>query len=369
MSASRFGITGFGAVTPVGLSAPATCAALRAAIPRMVEFEGWADAGEAPPEGMVAGRVPTERLHGVPQEDWPGHERWKLPPPVPDQLIAPGDERLLELALPAAEEALARAGRPAGRMGLYLGLDDADHSGPLAESLARGLGATFDVVRGDRLGRAAGLAALHRGLRHLREDRVDVALVGGVDSLLRRVRLAELDAAGGLKIGGAAAGIIPGEAAAFLVIEPGAGSPIAHVLGTAVTSEPTAGTDEPNQGVGLTRALRAAYAAAGGAPPDYPWVACDLNGEHYRVHEWVFAGLRAMNTQHNRPGGPRHVDVRHPADCIGDVGAASGVLNVVWASVALAEGYAGIDHAMVWGASDGPLRAVALLALGPSYGD
>lgn len=361
MSAQDLQITGIGAVTPVGLSAEATCAALRAGLPRMIAFEGWDDDGPAPDPDLIAGRVALEWLRGTAVAEWPGHERWNLKLPQPQLLIEPADERLAALAAPAAEEALAQAGRPAGRVGLYLGLDDADSGKALAASLADSLGLSFEVVRGDRSGRAAGLAALHRAARHLREDRVDVALVGAVDSRLRRKALAAMKEEGRLRGPKNPAGVIPGEAAAFVVLQPeGAGRALATLDGTGVAEEATAGTDEGNRAEGLSLALRKAREAAPKLE-SRPLVVCDLNGERYRTLEWGLVNVRVMGDVRSIPGGPASSDLWHPADCIGDTGAASGGVCLVWAVTAMRKRYARANRALVWGASDGPLRAAAIL--------
>lgn len=362
---ARPAITALGAITPVGLSAPATCAALRAAISRMNALEGWTDDGKLPDPDVIGGRVPVEHFDpGFADEKWPGHERWKVDVPAPHQLITPGAERLVELALPAAEEAWAASGLDAETrgVGLYLGLDDRDDGAPLAAAIARHLGVRFEPVRIDSLGRAAALAALHRAARHMREGRVSIALVGGVDSLLRRAPLARLAEAGALRTDKNPRGIIPGEAAAFVVLEaaPRDGRALATLAGSAVTEEKTAGTDDPNQSVGLTKVVRGARQ---GSPElkSFPRVVCDLNGEHYRSREWAFAYIRALGDVHREEGGPSGAEIWHPADCIGDSGAGSGALDVVWAVTAMQKGYALSDHTLVWGASDGPLRAAAML--------
>lgn len=361
MSAERIAITGVGCVSPVGLSAEATCAALRAGIPRMLEFEGWDDPGPAPPE-MVAGRVPLEHLTGTAAEKWPGHERWNLKLPKPHLLIAPDESRLEDLARPAAAEAWAQAGAPQGRVGLYLGLDDADSGTALGRALAQTLGVSFAVSRGDKLGRAAGLAALHRAARHLAEDRVDVALVGAVDSKLRREPLARGLEAGVLRSPANPAGAIPGEAAAFLVLRRGASRACGWLLGSALAEEPTANTEEASRGEGLTRAVREARAAAGGFA-NRPLVICDLAGERYRTLEWGLVNVRALGDVEPAPGGPASVDLWQAAECTGDTGAASGGVGLVWALTAMRRGYARADRALVWGSSDGPLRAAAVVAM------
>jgi 3-oxoacyl-[acyl-carrier-protein] synthase-1 len=160
-------------------------------------------------------------------------------------------------------------------------------------------------------------------------------------------------------------GILPGEGAAFVVLEREAPPGVrarGRVHGTGVAEEPTVDTDAPNAGVGLTRALRAARAAAGGADfATFPRVVCDLNGDRYRAMEWAYVLVRALSDLKDPAPGPGQTERWHPAECTGDMGAASGVVNLVWAQTAMARGYAGSDRALVWGASDGPLRAAAVL--------
>ncbi len=348
-------ILGEGCVSPVGLSAPATCAALRAGIARMLAFEGWDDASLSTME-FACGRTPLEWLRGEGEMEWPGHEAWDLKPPRPQVLVTPGDARLVELALPAASEAWADADAPEGRVGLYLGLGEEDP--------ARELRVTFEIERADKLGRAAGLAALHRAARHLEDGRIDVALVGGVDSRLRLAAILAMQEAGTLREEDNPAGVVPGEAAAFLVLVRAADGRRARglLLGSAVAEEPTTRTEEANRGEGLTAAVRGARKAAGRLAAR-PLVVNDLNGDRYRALEWGLANTRALGDVPVEPGGWSAADMWHPADCTGDTGAASGVLDAIWALAALRKGYARAGRALVWGASDGALRAAAVLAL------
>ena len=368
-------VTGMGMMTPVGLSVAASCAAFRAGITRLTPVFGKMLADdENQPVPAAGGRVPLEWFTGGPIEDeYPGHEAWGLPIPPPSHaFVTPGAARLLELAAPAAAEAwkqarLAdRAPRPTG---LYLGLDDADDARGLADGLAEALHVSFAIERADKLGRAAALAALHRAIRHLREGRVEVALVGGVDSLVRPEVIERLAGAGVLKSEDHPQGIAPGEAAAFLVLEaaPGAGTkPLAWITGTGLAEEPSAGTDDANEGIGLTRALRAAReAAAGHQPEKFPRIVCDLNGDRYRAMEWAYALIRALpDLKQDKRGevwGPEETERWHPAEYIGDVGAASAIVNAAWAITAMRKGYARSDDALLWGASNGSLRAAAFL--------
>ena len=360
-------VTGIGMVTPVGLSAQASCAALRAGISRREEIETYMVSGESLEKvPAVGGRVPTEWFEGGPiPEEWPGHERFDVRPPAPATwLVSPGVERVVELTGPAAREAWLDAvlsTDSAGPIGLYLGLDEDEEAGPVIEAVRRMVRAPLEPQVEAAAGRAAGIAAVAFALADLKAGKVQVALVGGADSLIRGPVLARLDAAGVLRSATSPEGIIPGEAAAFFVLETARGaagrgaSPRARLLSVAVADEPTAGTDKPNDASGLTRALHQARRDSGGLVSP-PLIVCDLNGDRYRALEWALASTRALGNLHG------DMDLWHPADCIGDCGAASGPLNIVWVVVAFQKGYARSNRGLVWGTSDGSVRGAVVLA-------
>ncbi len=367
MSGRNLVITGVGAVTPVGLSAPATCAALRAGISRLAAIEGWAvDGAWIMANDVIGGRAPLEWLSGGPREEkWPGHERFKEPLPPPEHtLIESGSARLVEMATQAMSEARAQArlaNAKRHRLGLFIGLDDQENEQPIVRALCDALDLTVERARALRLGRSAALSALHVAAREIGEGRLDAAIVGGVDSWIRKERVDRLADADRLKTPRDSHGVVPGEAAAFLVIEPADEAhtrgvqAIARVRSTGDAEEATGGTDEPCQGIGLTRAIRAAIESAGGLE-SYPLVVCDLNGERYRALEWGLVNTRLAH----RVGG--FGEMWHPADCIGDCGAASGALDLVWSASALARNYAPSKSALVWGAGDGKGRGAAIVA-------
>jgi len=366
MTTETIVITGCGALTPVGLSAAATGAALRAGIARLQEIPGaFVDASFNDEKPACGGRVPLEWFEGEPTaEEWPGHERFGAPlPPPRHSLVAPGGERVIGLAVPALQEALAAAtGRqpPPGPVGLYLGVDELERDAVLSACCRQMAG--MEVVPAlFAEGRCAGLLALARAVADLRQGTVAGALVGGADSLIRAPVLARLREQGLLQSPAHPQGIVPGEAAAFLFLETAGTAerrgtlPQAQILALAQGEEPTVGSEEPNQAVGLTQVLRQAIQEAGGlAAP--PLVICDLNGDRYRAMEWAFASLRTIGGLHGE------AVLWHPADCIGDCGAASGPLNCLWATQAFGKGYARAERALIWGASDNSRRAAAMLA-------
>jgi 3-oxoacyl-[acyl-carrier-protein] synthase-1 len=315
---------------------------------------------------VIGGRVPTERFEeGYVPDEWPGHDRFEIPPPPSrEKLVVPGTERLVELALPAAREALADA-RPARfrgeKIGLYLGMDENDAPDSLVEALKGVLGDPVETVVVIPAGRASALAAISAARADLLDGKVHGALAGGVDSLIRGPVLVRLEEAGFLKSESAPQGVIPGEAAAFLYLESGEGARkrgarvLSRFISAGTSVEPTAGTNDPNRGEGLTCVLRQVCRDAGGleAPP---LVICDLNGDRYRALEWAMASVRTVGRLHG------DMEILHPADCIGDCGAASGALNAVWAIVSFLKGYAGADRVLVWGGSEGKMRAAAVFA-------
>ena len=114
----------------------------------------------------------------------------------------------------------------ANRWGLYLAIPDDQRNGIEPEDLAEFLedvreGSLFQLelpkittFPGEH---AEGLLALDAAMKDLNAGRVELAVVGGADSLLHSEHLHDLLAAGRLKTDLTTAGLIPGEAAAFLV--------------------------------------------------------------------------------------------------------------------------------------------------------
>jgi|GEM_PF-1084235 len=367
-------ITGIGAVTPDGLSAPATAAALRAGIARIGPVMSSLVDGEAGTVGpATGGRAPLEWLEGGPTlEEWPGHERFGIEPPSPEHLLVEdGPDRLARMAAPAAVEAWRRAGssepRPANSVGLFVGFaEDEDPANQLAviETIVHAFGSWQPGVReAIARGRASALLGLHRAAEEIRSGRITGALVGGVDSLIRPSVHAALAKAGMLKdLDENLQGILPGEGSAFIVLDasPNPERVLARLAGTGVAEEPTLRTQKPNQGEGLSTALRMARKGTPGLTAR-PLSICDLNGDRYRAHEWGFAQTRALADLSWKDEGPGTGETWHPADCLGDSGAGSCAICAVWAIEAIRLGYAITREVLLWGASDGSLRAAAFV--------
>jgi 3-oxoacyl-[acyl-carrier-protein] synthase-1 len=112
------------------------------------------------------------------------------------------------------------------------------------------------------------------------------------------------------------------------------------------------GTETVCTGDGLTAAFRGVL----DGQPRVGHAYNDLNGETYRAEEYGFTICRTAASFENADR------FTAPADCWGDVGAASGLLAVTLPIAAWARGYAEGPVQLAWSSSaTSPLRAAALL--------
>lgn len=334
-------IVGLGAVTPVGLTAAQTCAAIRARI------SGVREVAVRPPdfEPVSGAAVPARSALKQSRDEW-----------------------LVNLALRAVREALAREAPPPARTALLLALPApgrAQGNGSLSgqawvSAVERRLGLRFHPSSAAfPEGHAALVPALTRARELLASGQVSHALVAGVDSMVNDVDIDRL--AGWNRLYGPdnAQGVIPGEGAAcVLVTAPGAGrnAGVCDVLGfaTDLEQDTVLGT-RTSVGDGLLRALRKAQADAGAAEPDVHFRVCDMNGERYRGLESMLAESRYYRTRRVR------FEVIYPAASVADVGAAAGPLCLVVAAVSMAKGYAPGTCAMIECSSEEGLRGACLV--------
>jgi 3-oxoacyl-[acyl-carrier-protein] synthase-1 len=339
-------VVGIGALASVGLHSRTVAAAVRAGISRLEERRG--------PEGrpVAMGLLSTFDLR------------------------TPALERAREMLASTAREALAPLWQardwPRGTpLTLLLSTPSAANKAPhppAAPPLVD-LAAQLSIAVDDRVSQSfacrhtGGLAATARALELLQQGVSEICLVGAADSHRDMQTLAWLEDQGRLKSLERPCGLMPGEGAAALLLctertRRGLGLSSLGVI-TAVSCQ-----DEPfpwyagtaTMGRGLTEAIGLALEA--GLPQavraDTTW--CDLNGEPWRADEWMYAYLRT---------GKRHASplrLRHPADCLGDVGAATGAMLLVLAALDLAHRRTNARSALVFAASDTtPQRAAAVL--------
>jgi 3-oxoacyl-[acyl-carrier-protein] synthase-1 len=114
-------------------------------------------------------------------------------------------------------------------------------------------------------------------------------------------------------------------------------------------------TDKVCLGEGLTKAFERVFASAGLQARSVDHVICDMNGEAYRADEYGFASIRTDEY---------FIDAGKfltPADCWGDVGAASGPLFALLAVAAAQRGYSPGSLTLLWTSSESGERSAALV--------
>jgi 3-oxoacyl-[acyl-carrier-protein] synthase-1 len=215
-------------------------------------------------------------------------------------------------------------------------------------------------------GQEGGLAALAYATELVAHRKAEVCLVGGVESFHDAEVLDWLEALGRLKSDDTPNGFIPGEAAAFLLVcgerflrRSGLPS-LGQVTAPVRASEPNPWyLGQPALGEGLTEAVRGALVAGlpSGERAGVTW--CDLNGENWRADEWGFAYLRTSE-HHGEP-----LRIRHPAEALGDLGAATGCMLVLLAALDLAHPRTEAKSALVFAMSDTRPHRSACMVLMP----
>jgi len=344
-SNNQVGIVGIGARTPVGLTAAASSAAVRATISAIGEHPYYVDkAGEK----MCVARDA------------------KLPPELG------GVERFYELAKPAMEEALLPLIQSNTQISvpLFLGLPEPRPGllKDLAQEMAHLLDSYSDTanlrltITAFSYGHSAGLMAMEEACRQIRQKQLDYCLVGGVDSYMEAETLEWLDDEGQLMSGENRSGFPPGEGSGFCLLASREASRryglkvLANVVKVATTIEKNRLKMETICiGEGLSSAFSAITNGLRLPEQKIDTIYCDMNGERYRTEEFVFTALRQQSAFANVH------DTTHPADCWGDVGAASGPLFACLAVASSQRSYIKGPRSLMWTSSEGGQRSAALL--------
>jgi len=321
MSGFPLAITGAGMVTGVGLTAPASCAAIRCAIDNFQETRFMDNGGE----WIMASEVPLK-------------EPWR------------GKSKLIKMAAAAVQECLADNPQINPKATpLLLCLSEPERSGRVIDDdeqffqdLQGELGLAFHeqswvVARGHV---AVGVA-LQQARSLIQEFKVKHVLIVATDSLLVGQTLAHYEEHERLLTSNNSNGFIPGEAGAALVVEPVYAKEehqlICVGLGFGV-EEANVYSEEPLRADGLTSAISGALDDAGHGESILDFKITDISGEQYYFKEASLAFSRLDRTKRTE------FDIWHPADCVGDVGAALGVVMMAVLKAACEKTYSKGDH-------------------------
>ena len=342
-------ITGSGLVSSVGLCLEQSCSSVRAKINRYRE-DGIHFCSTGPP-------------------DW--DEEPVIVAAVPG--LETDEDRTSTLARWAVQDLLRTNGLKRSELasaGLYLSLPPStDPDAPLPappEILARVLGsatAKSGRSRVFQVGHSGGLLAIKAALSAIRDGHEELSIVVGADSYLDPDKLFRLEESNRLKCNANSFGFIPGEAGAAILLESPAHASrrgaevIAVVEGVGCGMEDkTVLSGEASLGEGLETAIRLGLDQSAGER--IGWIASDLNGESYRATEWGYCQARLASTL------SEELRIWHPADCLGDVGAATGPVLVSLVAQAFRKEYAPSERCLVLASSDGGDRSALVVGRG-----
>ncbi|MER8482094.1 beta-ketoacyl synthase N-terminal-like domain-containing protein [Mesorhizobium sp. M1322] len=336
-------VIGGGAVTPAGLNARQTLAAIRASL-SAYEQHILAD-----PFGQIqtVSRIPSHYSLRHTQNIW-----------------------LTSMAARAVGEALEKGGVAAGVSALLLVAPEAFRKHPaFAETpaaefltgLQARLGESFHptsrIVGG---GAAACIGLLDQAADLLATQEVEQVLLGGVDSLVNDKDIARLSAANRLKAEDNAQGLVPGEGAAVVCLRraPSRNLPAQcaiHGVGVAL-EENSVLSENYSQGTALLAACRAAIDGKGPTESDINFIVSNDNGERYSAWEALIGRSRFYRTRRET------LPMAYPAMTVGEIGAGAGALTLLIAADSFAKGYAPGRVAMCEAASEAGMRAAALVS-------
>jgi 3-oxoacyl-[acyl-carrier-protein] synthase-1 len=351
-----FAITAVGLLTAVGLTVESSCAALRAGVVRAREIN------ECPlAEGFAVGHQIADLTEGFVHSGF-----W----------VRAGSLAVLDLmrngVLPDAtrEEFWRRTAIVA-----VAPLIDADRFCDTLEPLPDALVECFMGPLVDLLGlpippvHLTGVASGHAGIAEavhlaaafIARGSVERAVVVGVESHLDPTSLQWLADRGRLKGPDRPAGVMPGEAAAAILLEaPDAAAArhapyVATVSGAATVRDAAVEVGEKPEVAQVGRAMARAMREAFVSPPSGAChVIVDLNGEPWRAQAWGHAQVHLA---------PHDVQwqVTAPAESFGEIGAASGVAALCVGVQGFARGYITAEQALVSALSDSGLAGAVHL--------
>jgi len=342
----RLVVQASGLVTALGYNAPATLAALRAGISAVRETP-WSD--------HVSGEPLKGTRVSLPQ--------WWF-----------GVGMLADLVAPAIHECLTAAGSvPASEIPILVSVSPADRPGRperLDHALLDELHARLDLPPHPRsrlfpCAQAGGVQALLAAREIIARNEARQVIVAGVDSFLHTDTLDAFMARRRLMTPSNSNGFYPGEAGAAVLIGTASDGDVLEILGIGIDHEP-AGIDSTRafRGSGMTAACRQALAEAGVGLCDVAYRLTDLSGEHYKFKEAHFVAGRLDSATRSGP-----LDLWHPIEYLGEIGAAILPCLLAQALHAGQEGYAPGPRTLCHVGSDAGERGAVVVAYRANQGD
>jgi 3-oxoacyl-[acyl-carrier-protein] synthase I len=374
-------ITGLGMLTSLG-TAPAACAAARAGLIRLRElkvlnFAGDAIWGDEPVTGYTApvggdgflgiakalalGNHALANLlaqTGLRQHDM---ARTGLYLNLSDQFLVDAD------AVVRAEESRSRQIEP-DEQAETPPLPSVAWQGQCKDFIARllrrcDLEPTTAEARIFFGGHAGFIETVQSAIQGMRQGAFERCVVGGIDCCVEPAFLVAAVAKGLLKTAENPCGLLPGEAACFVLLEPlsrarSRGADILALVGNAATGREDfdCRSDRPPQGAALSRTIAKVLSVPSPEQRRIGLMIADLNGDAYRAMDFGCALVKLR-----RSFDMDQFPVWLPAQSFGETGAATGPLALAIAAQALQRHYAPPGSILVWLWSENGSRAAICL--------
>ena len=339
MSAQPLAIVGAGMVCGVGLSAPTSCAAIRCALDNFQETRFMDSGGE----WIVGSSVPLE-------------QPWRGIPKLVRMLAMSLRECIgcypdIEFEKVPVLLCLAEESRP-GRL--------CDLDNQIFVGVQQELGITFHGASGViTQGRAGAATALRQAREIIYGECNPNVIIAGVDSLLSGPTLKAFEERERLLTSQNSNGFIPGEAAAALLVQSvksGQDALLCTGLGFGQEKATVAAENSPLRADGLVAAIHGALAEAGCDLGATDFRITDVSGEQYFFKEAALALSRILRQRKEA------YDIWHPADCIGEVGAAIGPVMLTVMLTAMRKDYCPGIKVLGHLCNDDGLRAAMILS-------
>lgn len=346
---SHLHIVHVGMITPLGSDYATSAAAVRAGMARFDQSSYTNDAFMP----MKMAQVPGEAL-----------------PPLQDALNNLGltlrQKRLLRLLTPALSEALVTLPAEVS-LPLFIGAAEAI-PGCAAPLPARFLHLIKEQTKANidtslsrvfATGRVSGLQALEMAYRYFEATGQHLALVGAVDSYQDSLLLSKLSKERRILAVGMSDGFVPSEAACCLLVATEQGMRQLNVRSLGYVSRPGFAnepghhySEAPYKGEGLDASWKQVLTNRQGHPVNTLF--SSMNGEHFWAKELGVSVSR--NSQQLDPE-MAHV---HPADCLGDIGAATAPVLIALALKGMQQKYYRPPGLVSCASDTGPRAAVQL---------
>lgn len=342
-------IAGMGMITPVGFNTAMTAAAVRAGVSGYAETNYYGKNDQpitmASVPGIIFDEIEAEIGEG---------SRFNT-----------RHDRIAKMAILALREACAlQSTKQPIPLVLAMPEGQVDTKGlvPLIQNLEPNCRpwVSAEQSRSIYSGRAAGMEAIDFAFRYLYDLPNDFFLIGGSDSYRDYARLTPLSNVGRLLGPGSQDSFAPGEAAGFLLLTKKPELALArngHIIALSppgIADEPGhLFSKEPYRGDGLDQAFKKALNSHT-QPNSIHSIYSSMNGEHHWAKEYGVAYMR------NRDAFQDPVGIEHPADCYGDLGAATAPVLIALAAEHLFKDAKARTH-LVYSSSDRAKRGALVV--------